>query len=124
MADKLKIKADQGNRRKMRVRKKVFGTAERPRLTVCRSLNNVSVQIIDDEKGVTVIGLSTGSKALAGAVKDSDNKTAQAKAVGKKVAELAKAKGIESVVFDRNRFRYHGRVKAVADGAREGGLKF
>lgn len=124
MADKLKIKAAQGSRRKMRVRKKVFGTAQRPRLTVCRSLQNLTAQIIDDEKSVTLIGLSTGSKALSGAIKDSDNKTAQARAIGKKIAELAKAKGIESVVFDRNRFRYHGRVKAVAEGAREGGLKF
>ena len=124
MADKLKLKAVQGNRRKMRVRKKVFGTTERPRLTVCRSLSNVSAQIIDDEKGVTLVGVSTVSKVMAGVIKDSDNKTAQAAAVGKKVAELAKAKGIESVVFDRNKFRYHGRVKAVAEGAREGGLKF
>lgn len=124
MADKLKIKAAQGNRRKMRVRKKILGTAERPRLTVCRSLQNVTAQLIDDERSTTLIGLSTGSKLLSGVIKDSDSKTAQAKAVGMKIAELAKAKGIESVVFDRNRFRYHGRVKAVAEGAREGGLKF
>jgi len=124
MADKLKIKAAQGNRRKMRVRKKILGTAERPRLTVCRSLQNVTAQLIDDERSTTLIGLSTGSKLLSGVIKDSDSKTVQAKAVGMKIAELAKAKGIESVVFDRNRFRYHGRVKAVAEGAREGGLKF
>jgi large subunit ribosomal protein L18 len=124
MADKLKIKAVQGNRRKMRVRKKILGTAQRPRLTVCRSLGNVTAQLIDDEKSITLVGLSTVSKLLSGIIKDSDNKTVQAKAVGIKIAELAKAKGIENVVFDRNRFRYHGRVKAVAEGAREGGLKF
>ncbi len=124
MADKLKVKAVQSWRRRMRVRAKVHGTAVRPRLTVCKSLNNVTVQIIDDEKSLTLVGLSTDSKLLKGIVKDSDNKTVQAKLVGKKIAELAKAKGIELVVFDRNRNRYHGRVRAVADGAREGGLKF
>ena len=124
MADKLKVKAVQSWRRKMRVRAKVHGTSKRPRLTVCKSLNNVTAQIIDDEKSLTLVGLSTDSKLVKGIVKDSDNKTAQAKLVGQKIAELAKAKGIELVVFDRNRYRYHGRVRAVADGAREGGLKF
>jgi large subunit ribosomal protein L18 len=124
MADKLKVKAIQGWRRKMRVRTKVFGTSVRPRLTVFKSLNNMTAQIIDDEKSITIVGLSTGSTALKGAIKDSDKKTAQAKLVGKTIAEMAKAKGIELVVFDRNKYRYHGRVKAVAEGAREGGLKF
>ena len=121
MADKNIKKAAQAERRRKRVRGVVIGTAERPRLTVAKSLKNVFVQIIDDEKHSTLIGLSTNSKEV-GSGKGS--KTDLAKAVGKKIAELAKAKGIESVVFDRNQYRFHGRVKAVADGAREGGLKF
>lgn len=108
----------------MRVRAKITGTSLRPRLTVFKSLNNMTAQIIDDEKHVTVCGVSTNSKGMEGLFSEKDNKTSQAKAVGKKIAELAKAKGIELVVFDRNRNRYHGRVKAVAEGAREGGLKF
>lgn len=121
MADKNILKQKQAFRRRMRVRNLVNGTAERPRLTVAKSLNNVFVQLVDDERGVTLVGLSSNSKTFeAGKVK----KTEVAKLVGKKLAELAKAKGIESVVFDRNRYRFHGRVKAVADGAREGGLKF
>ena len=108
----------------MRVRSKISGTTVRPRLTVFKSLRHMTAQIIDDEKSVTLCGVSTNSKALEGVLKDKDNKTAQAKLIGQKIAELAKAKGIEQVVFDRNRNRYHGRVKAVADGAREGGLKF
>ncbi len=124
MADKNIVKNKQADRRKSRVRKKVLGTAERPRLTVRKSLRNVFAQIIDDEKMATLIGLSSDSKEMEKIISDKDNKTAAAKKVGLKLAELAKAKGIEAVVFDRNRFRYHGRIKAVADGAREGGLKF
>lgn len=124
MAVRGKTKAIQSWRRKMRVRAKVTGTTIRPRLTVYKSLNNMTAQIIDDEKSVTLCGVSTSSKLMEGVFKEADNKTAQAKLVGKKIAELAKAKGIELVVFDRNRNRYHGRVKAVAEGAREGGLKF
>lgn len=120
----VKIKAKQGWRRKMRVRTKISGTSIRPRLTVFKSLRHMTAQIIDDEKSVTLCGVSTNSKALEGTLKEKSNKTAQAKLIGQKIAELAKAKGIEQVVFDRNRNRYHGRVKAVADGAREGGLKF
>lgn len=124
MADKNIIKNKQADRRKSRVRRKVFGTAARPRLSVRKSLRNVFAQIIDDEKMATVIGLSSDSKEMQSVIADKDNKTVAAKKVGLKLAELAKAKGIEAVVFDRNRFRYHGRIKAVADGAREGGLKF
>ncbi|MFZ1684404.1 MAG: 50S ribosomal protein L18 [Candidatus Zixiibacteriota bacterium] len=120
MADKNIKKAVKAERRRKRVRGTVIGTADRPRLTVAKSLKNVFVQIIDDEKHSTLVGLSTNSKELGG----KGTKTDLAKAVGKKIAELAKAKGIESVVFDRNQYRFHGRVKAVADGAREGGLKF
>ncbi len=124
MSIRVRIKAKQGWRRKMRVRSKVSGTTARPRLTVFKSLNNMTAQIIDDEKSITLCGLSTSSKAMEDVIKAAENKTAAAKLVGMKIAEMAKAKGIEMVVFDRNRNRYHGRVKAVADGAREGGLKF
>lgn len=123
MADKNIVKQKQATRRRSRVRRKVVGTAERPRLTVAKSLNNMFVQIIDDEKMTTLVGLATNSKDVATEAKEK-NKTEAAKLVGKKIAEIAKEKGIEQVVFDRNQYRFHGRVKAVADGAREGGLKF
>ena len=122
MADKNIQKAVKAERRRKRVRSSVLGTAERPRLTVAKSLKNVFVQIIDDQHHATLVGLSTNSKEVAAKAKA--NKTELAKQVGLKIAELAKAKGIESVVFDRNQYRFHGRIKAVADGAREGGLKF
>jgi large subunit ribosomal protein L18 len=111
-------------RRRRRVRGKVFGSTERPRLTVRKTLKNVTVQLIDDVKRVTIVGLASNSKAMADLIAADDTKTAAAKKVGTKLAELAKEKGVKSVVFDRNRYRYHGRVKAVAEGAREGGLKF
>jgi len=110
-------------RRARRVRKKVFGTAERPRLSVYRSLKNVYAQLIDDEKGVSILGVSSQAPEIRGQ-KLEDGKVAVAKAVGKLVAEKAKEKGIERVVFDRNGYIFHGRVKAVAEGAREGGLNF
>ena len=84
----------------------------------------MDVQIIDDEKRITLVGMSTNSKAVTPKLDAKANKTAAAKTVGKMIAEVAKEKGIETVVFDRNQYQYHGRVKAVADGAREGGLKF
>ena len=111
-------------RRRRRVRSKVHGTAERPRLTVCKSLNHIALQIVDDVKQVTVIGLASNSKGMHGLIEASDNKTVASKKLGKRLAELARAKGVEEVVFDRNRYRYHGRIKAAAEGAREGGLKF
>jgi large subunit ribosomal protein L18 len=123
MADKSIVKAKKAERRRSRVRGKVVGTQQRPRLTVAKSLKNMFVQIVDDEHRLTLVGLATNSKSVVGDVK-SVNKTEAAKLVGKKIAELAKEKGIEQVVFDRNQYRFHGRVKAVADGAREGGLKF
>jgi large subunit ribosomal protein L18 len=109
-------------RRKIRIRKKVMGTTERPRLNVFRSAKHIYAQVIDDLKGVTLAAASTASKAAQAAM--TGKKCDKAKAVGKAVAEACKAKNIENVVFDRGGFRYHGRVKAVADGAREGGLKF
>lgn len=123
MADKSIVKARKADRRRSRVRGKVVGTPQRPRLTVAKSLKNMFVQIVDDEHRLTLVGLATNSKGVAGEAK-AVNKTEAAKLVGKKIAELAKEKGIEQVVFDRNQYRFHGRVKAVADGAREGGLKF
>ena len=108
-------------RRHTRVRKKVSGTAEAPRLSVYRSLNHIYVQVIDDVKGVTLCSASTMEKEVKGAVKDL-SKTEAAKVVGKKVAERAVAKGIKTVVFDRGGYLYTGRVQAVADGAREAGL--
>ena len=124
MADKNIIKSKIAERRRRRVRGKVFGTSECPRLTVCKSLKNISIQVIDDVKRVTLVGLASNSKAMVEAIEDSDTKTIVAKKIGVKIAELARAKGVERVVFDRNRNRYHGRVKALADGARKGGLKF
>jgi len=124
MADKNTVKAKMAERRRTRVRSKVHGTPECPRLTVSKSLNRISLQVIDDVKQVTLIGLASDSKEMQGLIEAADNKTTASKKVGKRLAELAKDRGIERVVFDRNRYRYHGRIKAAAEGAREGGLKF
>jgi large subunit ribosomal protein L18 len=110
-------------RRKHVIRHRVFGTTERPRLTVFRSLKNLYAQIIDDEKGVTLCEASSRSKDLQSKIPSGGNIPA-AKLVGAALAERAKAKNIEQVCFDRNGYRYHGRVKALADAAREAGLKF
>ena len=110
-------------RRHRRVRKHVSGTPERPRLNVFRSLNEMYAQIIDDEAGHTLVSASTVDGELR-AKMDGLTKTEQAKLVGQTVAERAKGKGIETIVFDRGGYRYIGRVKALADGAREGGLQF
>ena len=105
-------------RRHRRVRGKVAGTAERPRLAVFRSNRGIFAQLIDDEAGRTLASASWKGVGSSG------SKTEQAAAVGKALAEVAKQKGIEAVVFDRGGYLYHGRVKALAEGAREGGLKF
>lgn len=106
-------------RRHLRVRKRIVGTAERPRLVVTRSARHMFVQVVDDGKGITLASAST----LEADLRASDgDKTAKAKRVGELVAERAKSAGIEAVVFDRGGNKYHGRVAAVADGAREGGL--
>ena len=110
-------------KRKARIRKKLSGTAERPRLTVYRSLNHVYAQVVDDTSGKTIAFAGTTSKGLRDAVKD-DDKTAAAKKVGTAIAKAALEKGVTQVVFDRNGFDYHGRVAAVAEAAREAGLKF
>ena len=107
-------------KRHARIRAKISGTSERPRLCVYRSLSNIQVQIIDDTKGVTLVSASTYEKAFSGY---GGNKEA-AKAIGKTIAERALEKGITEVVFDRGGNLYHGRVKELAEAAREGGLKF
>jgi large subunit ribosomal protein L18 len=108
-------------RRHLRVRRKVAGTAARPRLVVYRSLKHIYAQLVNDELGVTLLGVSDGSE---GVQVDGAGKVGRAKGTGKLLAEKAKAAGIKQVVFDRAGYRYHGRVQAVADGAREGGLEF
>jgi large subunit ribosomal protein L18 len=110
-------------KRKARIRRKLSGTAERPRLTVYKSLKHMYAQLVDDTAGKTLLSVGTTSKSLKGDVKE-DDKTAAAKKVGAALAKAAMAKGIEAVVFDRNGFDYHGRVAAVAAAAREAGLKF
>ena len=106
-------------RRHRRIRGKVSGTAERPRLVVFRSNKGISAQLIDDDSGKTLAGASwVGLKSFSG------NKTEQATEVGKTLAAAAKEAGVETCVFDRGGYLYHGRVKALAEGAREGGLKF
>jgi len=106
-------------RRHQRLRKKIAGTAARPRLVVTRSTRHITAQVVDDRVGRTLASASTIETALRDLTGD---KTAKAKRIGEIVAERAKAKGIEAVVFDRGGNKYHGRVAAVADGAREGGL--
>ena len=118
-----KIKLTPRKKRAKRVRRKICGTSDRPRLSVFRSLKNVYVQLIDDSNGVSLLGVSsTGPE-----IKDLENEKGKigiSKAIGKIVAEKARGKGITNVVFDRSGYLYHGRVKAVAVGAREGGLQF
>lgn len=110
-------------RRKKRVRKKVVGTAERPRLSVFRSARHIYAQIIDDSQGVTLVAASSMEKELRGKSKAGDKK-AVAEKIGKLIAGRAKEKGISKVVFDRSGFMYHGRVRALSEGAREAGLAF
>jgi large subunit ribosomal protein L18 len=110
-------------RRQIRVRRKVQGTSARPRLNVFRSLDHIYAQVIDDNSGHTLVAASTIDRELRNDLAVL-TKQEQAKAVGKKVAERARARGIEQVVFDRAGYPYHGRVKALAEGSREGGLVF
>lgn len=109
-------------RRRKAIQKKVFGSAEMPRLAVYRSLNNISAQIINDEEGKTLIAASSLSKDLK--IDRTKKKTEQSFEIGKILGELALQKGIKKVCFDRGGFLYHGRVKALADGARKAGLEF
>lgn len=110
-------------RRHRRVRKKLSGTLERPRLNVFRSLNDIYAQVIDDEAGHTLVSASSIDKELRGKM-SGKNKTEQARVVGESVAERAKSTGVTRVVFDRGGHKYIGRIKALAEGAREGGLEF
>lgn len=121
------IKKDTTKRRlhiKKTIRKRVFGSSERPRFSVYRSLNDIYGQIIDDTTGKTLVSLSTNDKEIREEVATVKTKTAKSSLVGKMLAKKAIEKNISTVVFDRNGYLYHGRVKAFADGAREGGLKF
>lgn len=113
----------ENRKRHLRIRSHIKGTAERPRLSVFRSLNNMYAQIIDDTQGITLVSASTMESDLKGQVKNGGNLEA-AKAVGKAVAEHALSKGIKQVVFDRGGNIYHGRIKALAEAAREAGLDF
>jgi large subunit ribosomal protein L18 len=115
-------------RRRLRIRKKVIGTAERPRLCVCKTLKHLHVQVIDDSAndglGRTVVTVTTNTKENRASGKKTFANVATAKLVGRLIGEKARAAGVETVVFDRSGFPYHGVVKALADAAREAGLKF
>ncbi len=114
----------QRKRRHVRVRAKVQGTGARPRLNVFRSNAHIYVQVIDDVRGHTLVAASDLEDAVRERAGEGATKSARAKAVGEIIAERAKAAGVDAVVFDRNGFLYHGRIKAVADGARQAGLQF
>ena len=123
MAGRNQIKKKlQRKRRRRRIRKRIVGTMEKPRLVVYRSLRNIEAQIVDDLAGHSLVGLSTLSRELDKS--RFENRIEQGKEVGKLLARKAQEKGIEQVLFDRGGFSYHGIVKAVAEGAREGGLQF
>lgn len=118
---KPRTRAERRYRRHLRVRRKVAGTAERPRLVVFRSLKHIYAQLVDDDQGQTLVAVSDRTKEL---VREKPGKVGAAWAVGKLLAQRARAAGTTNVVFDRAGYLYHGRVRAVADGAREGGLEF
>jgi large subunit ribosomal protein L18 len=120
---RVKTREQRRERRHRRVRAKVHGTAERPRLVVHRSINHVEGQVVDDVSGRTLVGLSTLDAALR-EKRGEMNKTEASRAAGKALAEKAREMGVTQVVFDRGGYVYHGRVKAFAEGAREGGLDF
>jgi large subunit ribosomal protein L18 len=120
---KKRTRADARKRRHIRVRRNVFGTAEKPRLNVYRSLNEIYVQVIDDKKGHTLVSASSLDNDLKKKLKGK-TKSEKAKIVGQTIADRAKEKGIKSVVFDRGGYKYIGRVAALAEGARENGLQF
>ena len=123
MNKRLKTSNQRRMRRQNSVRAKISGTAECPRINVFRSLLNISAQLIDDEKGQTLLAVDI-RKVSKGETKDYKGKEAKAYLVGKELAKIAQEKNIKKVVFDRAGYRYHGRVKALATGAREGGLEF
>ena len=124
MADKNKLKAARQQRRQFRTRKSIFGEPERPRLSVFRSDKHIYAQLIDDHAGKTLASVASTSAEVRGADLKNGGNIAAAKKVGKAIAEKAKAIGVTKVAFDRGGRMYHGRIKALADAAREGGLKF
>jgi large subunit ribosomal protein L18 len=123
---RIKTKEDRRERIKFRIRKRVLGTTERPRLTVFRSVTHIYVQVVNDADGKTIASASTVEPAVKGVLDQAakGGNVAGAKAIGKTIAERLLEKGVKRVVFDRNGFLYHGRIKAVADAAREAGLEF
>jgi large subunit ribosomal protein L18 len=124
MADSSKTRRNRRIKIKKRIHKKMFGTTERPRLAVFRSLKGISAQLIDDSKQTCLITVSSYSKSLGPQIKKANSKTEVAGIIGKTIGEEAKKMKIDTVIFDRSGYIYHGRVKALAEGAREAGLKF
>lgn len=124
MADKQIKKTKMHKRRQMRIRKRLLGTADRPRLTVFRSLKHIQAQLIDDVNGRSLMGISSNTPQLKDQLKTVEGKCNRSREVGKALAVKAQEAGISQVVFDRAGYLYHGRIKALAEGAREGGLKF
>jgi len=121
---KMKAKRERRERAHLRVRSRVRGTAERPRLSVYKSLQYVYAQVIDDDRGVTIAQANSADADIKGQLSGSSGGIEAAKLVGQAIAERAKQKGVEKVVFDRGGYVYHGKVKAIADAAREKGLQF
>ncbi len=123
---RIRTKADRRQRIKYRLRKRTTGSAERPRLTVFKSLSHIYVQVVDDMNGRTIASASTVDPAVKGSLKKDakGGNIAGARVIGKAIADRLIEKGVKRVIFDRNGFLYHGRVKAVADAAREAGLEF
>ena len=111
-------------RRHMRIRRKVSGTGERPRLSVRRTQKHITAQIVNDIEGRTLLTVTSTAKEIQGLLGEDRSKLNRSKVVGRRIGELAKAKGIVKVVFDRGGYLYHGRIKALADAARESGLSF
>ena len=122
MRDAAKLKREKRQRRHARVRKRVVGTSERPRLVVFRSNRHISAQIIDDTQGKTLCSATTASKKVQEATTDLAGKVDRSRQLGEMLAQMAKEVGISQVVFDRGGYRYHGRVKALAEGARKDGV--
>ncbi len=122
--NRFELKKIRRARRKMSIRKKIYGTPEKPRMSVFRSLNNIFVQLIDDTKGEVLASASTIDTEVKNKITEKMTKIEKSKLIGKIIAERATSKNIQQVVFDRNGYIYHGRIKALADAARENGLKF
>jgi large subunit ribosomal protein L18 len=124
MAEKVALKQRRLRKRRLRSKKKMVGTSDKPRLYINKTLRHIYAQLIDDVSGITLTGISDLNPDLQGLIKDSDKKRDIAFKVGGAIAEIARKKGIDKIVFDRGGFQYRGRVRALADGARKGGLKF